>query len=1411
VDDTTGTLYWGEVGPDAFAADATRGPSAHDEYNRATEPGNYGWPYCGGPNLAYRDYDFATEESGPAFPCGGATGPVNDSHRNTGLTELPPTKPSTLWYAKSGSPEWPEMGSACCSAAFGGEVFRSEHFADSDVRFPDYYDGHWFIYEWQREWVKEVTFDDAGAATGAPLEPSPFLPGVRWHRPMDMQFGPRGNLYVLEYGDGWFSGSENAALYRVDYVAGKRSPIARIDIDRDSGPTPLTVTFDGTGSSDPDGDAITFAWDFENDGTVDATGATATHTYTQPGDITAKLTVTDSGGRTGFENVRIAPGNTRPVVTASLPVEHGIFDWGDHVPYKFSATDAEEGAVACADLEATSAIIHAGHTHQDPTFDGCEGTITIGEHDDDPGARFGYVVDGSYTDRGGAGGAPGLTGRRTIQLWPHRWQAEHFDGETGAAIIQSAAASGGRRMGAIEHGDVIGYGPRDLEAIGAVTFRVSSDGEGGTIELRSGAPDGPLVAELDVERTGGWDTYRELTTPVTDPGGADELFLRFVNPDAGGAALLDVDWFEFQGRGVADNGRPYSASATATPASGPAPLAVNLAAEATDPDGDPLTYAWSFGDGTTGSGASVAHTYTEPGNYTARVTISDGEREARATVDVAAFAGAACVRQVAGYCLADLRGRHTTDGISEEGDFADGDFDGGGYSFPGDEMPPAGRFTATATPFEFPSYAPGDRNSIEARGQTLPVVPGAYEEVAVLASAHNGDVETALTVRFADGGTQSLPLALTDWAGSPRFGEDIGVTASHRHDPSGDTTPAVNIWARKLQVDGERQISSITLPDEARVHIFAISLRSADLAGCTIAGTSASETLTGTPGDDVICGGGGNDRLVGGGGDDSLRGGAGDDRLDGGAGTDDCAGGAGRDTARDCESEFATSTLQLTPGDASTYTDETHELTARFAGDDPAPAAGTPVRFELWRAGERVAAEVVPSSADGVATWSYGHAAPADDTILACTGADACAADPLQRATARNSIGVPPELEAGFASIFDGTTTDGWRQAGPGRFLVQDGSLVTTGGMGMLWYAERDWEDFAFRLSFKRTNPTDNSGVFVRFPDPGDDPGVAISQGYEVQIYDGETGEPQKTGSFYNVKREELRAGSPAGHWNEYEIRAIGQQYTVILNGQVVNRVTGTRELRGFLGLQNHDAGSRVHFRNLRVAELGTAPVVSAHAAPAAGASPLAVELSAVGTDPDGGELAYAWDFGDGTAATGAAVQHSYTKPGTYDARVTVTDAAGETASDRVRITVRGDTPAEPPPVPTPTPTPPVVVPPVTPGGTTPPERPVTPSRKPRVRVVGSRKLRTVIRRGLRHRVTCAEDCRARSVLRFGKRKLGTAKSRRIAAGTTRTLTVKVRKRAVPRGKRRIRARLVVTLRTDDGVRRLSQRVVLRR
>ncbi len=82
------TLYWGEVGPDAGATIPNRGPAAYDEWNRTAVPGNFGWPYCGGPNVAYNDWDFATGRPRGWFPCGGSAGPVNDSPRNTGLPRM---------------------------------------------------------------------------------------------------------------------------------------------------------------------------------------------------------------------------------------------------------------------------------------------------------------------------------------------------------------------------------------------------------------------------------------------------------------------------------------------------------------------------------------------------------------------------------------------------------------------------------------------------------------------------------------------------------------------------------------------------------------------------------------------------------------------------------------------------------------------------------------------------------------------------------------------------------------------------------------------------------------------------------------------------------------------------------------------------------------------------------------------------------------------------------------------------------------------------------------------------------------------------------------------------------------------------------------------------------------------------
>ncbi|MGB7158214.1 MAG: DUF1080 domain-containing protein [Tepidisphaeraceae bacterium] len=185
--------------------------------------------------------------------------------------------------------------------------------------------------------------------------------------------------------------------------------------------------------------------------------------------------------------------------------------------------------------------------------------------------------------------------------------------------------------------------------------------------------------------------------------------------------------------------------------------------------------------------------------------------------------------------------------------------------------------------------------------------------------------------------------------------------------------------------------------------------------------------------------------------------------------------------------------------------------------------------------------------------------------------------------------------------LFDGKSTAGWKQCGPGSFEVKDGALVSKGGMGLFWH-EKELADFVLTFEWNAASAKANSGVFVRFPDPGNDPWKAVKQGYEIQIHD--AARKNRTGSVYNVAEATAFASKPAGEWNTYEIKAVGQQYTIKLNGTLVNEFTGKLAARGFIGLQNHDDGSIVSFRNVQVVEL--APQAKGEAKPAEPAKPQA-------------------------------------------------------------------------------------------------------------------------------------------------------------------------------------------------------------
>ncbi|WP_229377671.1 ThuA domain-containing protein [Streptomyces sp. VRA16 Mangrove soil] len=188
----------------------------------------------------------------------------------------------------------------------------------------------------------------------------------------------------------------------------------------------------------------------------------------------------------------------------------------------------------------------------------------------------------------------------------------------------------------------------------------------------------------------------------------------------------------------------------------------------------------------------------------------------------------------------------------------------------------------------------------------------------------------------------------------------------------------------------------------------------------------------------------------------------------------------------------------------------------------------------------------------------------------------------------------------GYRKIFNGETLEGWKQAGPGGFTIDqaDGTLNSTGGMGLLWYQAKELHAYSLKLDWKMQGD-DNSGVFVGFP-PSDDPWSAVNKGYEIQI-DATDAPDRTTGAVYSFQSADIAARDqalrPPGEWNSYEIKVQGEHLEVFLNGVKINDFTNTDPERslanGYIGLQNHGADDQVSFRNIRLKEL-SAPAENA-------------------------------------------------------------------------------------------------------------------------------------------------------------------------------------------------------------------------
>jgi hypothetical protein len=405
VDKTNDKVYVGDYSPDARAANPARGPAGHGRWLAIDKPANYGWPYCVDPDKAYVDYDFATKTSGAPFNC---AAPVNESPNNTGKRKLPPVEKAEIIYTYTASADFPELGTGGIGP-MGGPAYVFDAKNKSATKWPKYYNGLPLMYEWTRDYVKGIHLDGDNQVTGI----ESVLPSIIFDNPMDLEFGPDGSLYVLEYGDGYFAENPEAQLARIDYVRGNRTPIVKVSATPTSGEAPLTVTFSSAGTTDPDGDSLRYAWDFNNDGVVDSRQANAVYTFTENGNFRPTLKVTDPTGRWASAEVILPVGTAAPKVTFVTPQEGQPFQFGDTVNFEISVVDDQP--VDCSKVTVTYILGHDQHGHPLSTAGGCTGSIQTFLDPGHAGAdNLTAVFVASYTDSG----SPAQTGTDQVVLTP---------------------------------------------------------------------------------------------------------------------------------------------------------------------------------------------------------------------------------------------------------------------------------------------------------------------------------------------------------------------------------------------------------------------------------------------------------------------------------------------------------------------------------------------------------------------------------------------------------------------------------------------------------------------------------------------------------------------------------------------------------------------------------------------------------------------------------------------------------------------------------------------------------------------------------------------------------------------------------------------------------------------------------
>ncbi|MET9268088.1 PQQ-dependent sugar dehydrogenase [Kribbella sp. NPDC003557] len=458
-DPPTGRLFIGDVGGNDPA-------TSKEEIELGARGADYGWP--------------ATEGPCPA-PC---TSPL-------------------LWYPHAGRD----------AAVTGGFVYHG-------TAFPPAYRGAYFYADYAQNWIRGLTLDANGAVSGTfNFEPADGSVDGPYGDIVYLAEGPDGALYYADLGYSDESGQFGVSkIRRIKYVQNNQAPVVNAAATPTSGPTPLDVSFSSAGSSDPEGQPLTYSWDF-GDG-ASSTEANPTHTYTTAGAYQVRLTVSDGVNSSLSTPVAISAGSV-PTATILSPADGARFRAGDVITYGGQGTDPDDGTLPASAFTWNIDFLHDGHVHPGTPITGVTGgtfTIPTSGHDFTGNTR--YRITLTVRD------STGLTSTQSVVIWPEKVNLSFDTVPTGRTLYLDGIA----RTTPFVADTLVGYN-HTVEARNqtsgntSYTFASWSDGGGQQHTITVPATAQTYVAtytatQLPTGLVGAWGFNETSGTTVNDSSGS---------------------------------------------------------------------------------------------------------------------------------------------------------------------------------------------------------------------------------------------------------------------------------------------------------------------------------------------------------------------------------------------------------------------------------------------------------------------------------------------------------------------------------------------------------------------------------------------------------------------------------------------------------------------------------------------------------------------------------------------------------------------------------------------------------------------------------------------------------------------------------------------------------------------------